>query len=348
MISKETVVLDYQASGVDISEANKLVHWLKRRLAKNTPSLPQGVAGNIGAYGGLFRAQFPAMKNPYLVASTDGVGTKLKLAEHFQSYKSIGIDLVAMCVNDLICQGAKPLFFLDYYACEKLQQKPAREFLEGVISACHKSECLLLGGETAEMPGCYTKSQFDCAGFALGVVDRSKILGAHKVRKGDCLIGVSSTGFHSNGFSLLRKVFQKDLHRWKKELLQPTALYVPLAQELFRIPGLRAIAHITGGGIRNILRILPEGTKASLKDWSIPSLFLEVQKRARISKTSLLNTFNSGVGLVVVASPSSSSKICRTITKHRFSAIDLGTVQASRSKKPTLTRSSHQGISIVE
>ncbi len=343
--------MDYRSAGVSVLEANKLVKWLKSKVRtqftnlshqKKTSTVRQrsskhssrqsskkrgklaDLTNNIGAYSGLFPACFPGMKHPYLAASADGVGTKLQLAEYFQSYKEVGQDLVAMCVNDIICCGAHPLFFLDYYACSKLRQKPAREFLSGVLSACEKSSCILLGGETAEMPGAYTKGHFDCAGFAVGVVDRSALLGSHKVKAGDLLLGVSSTGFHSNGFSLLRKVL--NLHQWKKKLLKPTALYVPLAKSLFSIKGLKAMAHITGGGIDNIQRVIPKGLVVQIKPWDIPDIFVEVQKKARITRSSLLKTFNCGVGLVLVISPSSRQKISRIIVQHGFSVIDLGKV----------------------
>lgn len=343
--------MDYRSAGVNILEADKLVKWLKSKVRtqftdyshqKKSSTVRQrgdqynnrrkfrkqkktiDLKNNIGAYSGLFPVHFPGMKDPYLAASTDGVGTKLQLAEYFQSYKEVGQDLVAMCVNDIICCGAHPLFFLDYYACSRLRQKSAREFLSGVLSACKKSSCILLGGETAEMPGTYMKSHFDCAGFTVGVVDRSALLGSHKVKAGDLLLGVSSTGFHSNGFSLLRKVFK--LRQWKRKLLKPTALYVPLAKSLFPIKGLKAMAHITGGGIDNIQRIIPKGLVTQIKPWNIPDIFLEVQKKARITRSTLLKTFNCGVGLVLVISPSSYQKISRIIVQHGFSAIDLGEV----------------------
>ena len=236
-----------------------------------------------------------------------------------------------MCLNDLICCGAKPLFFMDYYACGHLNQKTAREFLEGVYLACEKSHCVLLGGETAEMPGCYENLDFDCAGFALGVVDHSKRLGAHNVKEGDILIGVSSSGFHSNGFSLLRKVFASDLKKWKKELLKPTGLYVSLAQELFRIKGLKAIAHITGGGMDNLLRVLPKGMEAQMKTWNVPACFLEVKKRTKMDWLSLLKTFNCGIGLVLVVSPTEVTSVFEAVQKSNFSVFDLGHVVSTHS-----------------
>ena len=324
--------MDYRSVGVNIAEAEKLVQWLKQKSSSSSDSR---VVSDIGSYSGLFQAVFPNMKEPCLAASTDGVGTKLKLAVHFQKYEGVGQDLVAMCVNDLICSGASPLFFMDYYACAQLRQNQAREFLSGVQKSCEQSHCVLLGGETAEMPDCYTGFHFDCAGFAVGVVDRMKILGAHKVQVGDRLIGVSSSGFHSNGFSLLRKVFQKDLHKWEGELLKPTALYVSLALELFRIEGLKAMVHITGGGMDNLTRVLPKGSRAEMKTWEVPAPFVEVKERTGMSWLELTKTLNCGVGLVLIVSPSSFSQVQNQVRKKGFSSMDLGSVAAQKEPTPS-------------
>ena len=322
--------MNYRSSGVNIAESEKLVEWLKRKSSTNSR-----VVSSIGSYSGLFQFMFPNMKEPCLAASTDGVGTKIKLAVHFQRYFETGQDLVAMCVNDLICDGATPLFFMDYYACAQLRQKQAREFLSGVHKACEESHCVLLGGETAEMPDCYTGFHFDCAGFAVGVVDRNKILGAHKVKAGDRLIGVSSSGFHSNGFSLLRKVFQKDIHKWEDELLKPTALYVSLALELFKLEGLKAIAHITGGGMDNLLRVLPQNTQAKMNTWEIPNSFKEVKKRTGMDWLDMMKTFNCGVGLVLIVSSSSFEQIRKLVEVKGFSSIDLGVVATQKQQNPS-------------
>ena len=323
--------MKYSDYGVNISEADKLIDWLK----KNSSSSSQVVTG-IGGFSALFKAGFSTMKEPCLAASTDGVGTKLKLGVDFQKYKGLGQDLVAMCVNDLICSGAVPLFFMDYYACAKLEQQPAREFLDGVIQACRKSDCVLLGGETAEMPDCYNGKNFDCAGFALGVVDKEKILGTHKVKVGDRLVGVSSSGFHSNGFSVLRKVFQQDLSQWEDVLLEPTALYVSLAKKLFSLPEIKALAHITGGGLDNLLRVLPPYSRVELKPWSIPSPFIEVKQRAKMSWQELLTTLNCGLGLILIVSKEARLEyIHKMIKECGFLAMDLGTVQEQKDKNPS-------------
>ena len=324
--------MDYRSAGVDIAEADKLVQWLKKKSSLSSCS---SVLSGIGAYSGLFRAVFPDMEEPCLSASVDGVGTKLQLAVHFKRYLEVGQDLVAMCVNDLICSGAKPLFFMDYYACAKLRQKPAREFLTGVQRACEQSHCYLLGGETAEMPDSYTGFHFDCAGFSLGVVDRKKILGAHKVEVGDRLIGVSSSGFHSNGFSLLRKIFQSDIALWEEELLKPTALYVSLALELFKIKGLKAIAHITGGGMDNILRILPKKTGAEINVWEMPQPFMEVKRRTRMELLELMKVLNCGIGLVLIISAKDINQIGKLIKSKGFSVIDLGVVVSQKEQTPS-------------
>lgn len=325
--------MNYRSAGVNIAEAEKLVEWLKKQPFSS--SHHSQVISGIGSYSGLFQAVFPDMKEPCLAASTDGVGTKLKLAVHFQRYKEVGQDLVAMCVNDLICSGARPLFFMDYYACAQIYQKQAREFLNGVRKACEQSQCILLGGETAEMPDCYTGFHFDCAGFAVGVVDRARILGAHKVQIGDCLIGISSSGFHSNGFSLLRKIFQKDLHKWEKELLTPTALYVSLALELFKMEGLKAIAHITGGGMDNLLRALPDRAKAEMNFWTVPDPFLEVKERTGMHWIELIKTLNCGIGLVLIVSPSSLKQVQKQVELKGFSFVDLGSVVSQKEQTPS-------------
>jgi len=204
-----------------------------------------------------------------------------------------------------------------------------------VVQACRESDCVLLGGETAEMPGCYNGKNFDCAGFALGAVDRGKILGAHKVEAGDRLVGVGSSGFHSNGFSILRKVFQKDLSKWKNLLLEPTALYVSLAKKIFSLPELKALAHITGGGLDNLLRILPPYSLAELEPWSVPSPFIEVKQRAQMSWPALLTTLNCGLGLILIVSKDASLEyIHRSIKECGFLAMNLGTIQKQDDKEP--------------
>lgn len=286
---------DYKKSGVDVKKAEQLVQWIKKKSSVRLNSFGNDYVG-LQAFP---KAQY---KNPVLASSTDGVGTKLKLASYFNEWEGIGQDLVAMCVNDLICSGAKPLFFLDYYACAKLRPSQFKSFFKGLEQACQSASCSLLGGETAELPGLYQKGDVDCAGFCVGVVEKSKILNARRVKLGDDIVAFKSSGFHSNGYSLLRKVYKSPsaLKKNKKILMRATRLYTFLHPYLDQINGLRAMAHITGGGLNNLSRILPQGLSANLKPWSVPSCFLDVKKKAGLSWKSLLSTFNCGLGLVLI------------------------------------------------
>lgn len=314
--------VDYKSSGVDVDAGDALVDWLQE-TGTVQPHADKIVSG-IGGFASLFRADFSKMKKPCLVTCTDGVGTKVKIAAQFDRYEGIGQDLVAMCVNDLICTGGEPLMFLDYYATGKLDLKAAKGFLQSVRRACVDSDCALVGGETAEMPGVYKDKDFDCAGFAVGVVDEEKTLGAHRVQKGDLLLGVSSSGFHSNGYSLLRKVFADDLGEWADELLKPTALYVKLFKELNRSVELHALAHMTGGGIENIPRVLPGHLQWQKKEWEWPASFREVQKRTQMSDEQMLKTLNCGVGLTVVIPANEKAQTRSIIERFGFQCFDIG------------------------
>ena len=294
--------MDYADSGVSIQRADQLVDWLGKLQSKHpTDQIVEGVGG----FASLVQLDVSHMPQPCLASCTDGVGTKLKLALQYNSLESLGQDLVAMCVNDLICTGALPLFFLDYYACSQIELKKAQAFLKGVHQACLQSGCSLVGGETAEMPGFYSKGDFDCAGFCAGLVDRSQILGPARVQKGDQLIALPSHGFHSNGYSLLRKVFEKDMENHFKELLRPTALYVDVFKKILK-GKVHALAHITGGGLNNILRVAPQGSLIQLKSWPLPQKYVEVQKRAQLHWKNFAETFNCGVGMVIFAKNTSS------------------------------------------
>jgi phosphoribosylformylglycinamidine cyclo-ligase len=271
------------------------------------------------------------------VSSTDGVGTKVKLAADFNRLSGVGQDLVAMCVNDLVCVGAEPLFFLDYYACGKLNLDNAQKFLKGVRDACHTSGCALIGGETAEMPGVYNKEDFDCAGFAVGVVDEPETLGAHRVRAGQKLIAVESSGFHSNGYSLLRKVFEQDMPAWIDELMKPTHLYAPLMKALKKMDiGLAAVANITGGGMHNIPRVIPDGTGLQLLPWRLPPAFLEVKKRAGLDWPGILETLNCGVGLVLIVPADKVKSTLSAVHANGYKAFELGSVVNNAEKTWTL------------
>lgn len=320
--------INYEQSGVNIEAGENLVDWLQSSDAQKNNPLSSNIVSGIGGFASLFRLPIEGMKDPCLITCTDGVGTKVKLASHFGRYQEVGQDLVAMCVNDLICTGGTPLLFLDYYATSKLELSAAQDFLTGVRNACDESGCLLIGGETAEMPGVYHGSDFDCAGFSVGMVDREKALGPEKIKsglsEGVALVGVASSGFHSNGFSLIRKLFAEDLEQWGDQLLTPTRLYPRLSKELCQSFDVLGMAHITGGGIDNILRVLPKGARAHLKKWEWPELFKEAQKRAEISDQEMLKTFNCGLGLVV-ALPKNKAESCLAKSEELgFSAWVLG------------------------
>ena len=322
------MAIDYKSSGVDIEKGEELVGWLQDEGLTPAPHQDRVVDG-IGGFASIFSMNFPELKDPCLVSATDGVGTKLMLAIQMDDYSGIGQDLVAMCANDLICTGAQPLFFLDYFATSKLDMKQAQEFLKGVREACHQAQMALIGGETAEMPGLYKPKEFDCAGFAVGVVDRSQILGPKNVKVGDQVIGVSSSGFHSNGFSLLRKLYStdQDLKDHGRALLKPTALYINLAMSLLKSTPISALAHITGGGIHNISRVLPENLGFHLKPWKFNDLTQETMKRAEISHQEMLKTFNCGVGLAIIAPKEHSQAIHQEIENSGFESFDLGVIE---------------------
>ena len=309
--------LSYKDAGVDIDAGNALVERIKG-VSKRTRR-PE-VLGGLGGFGAL--CQIPAgYKEPVLVSGTDGVGTKLRLAIDLKKHDTVGIDLVAMCVNDLIVQGAEPLFFLDYFACGKLDVDTAAAVVGGIAKGCELSGCALIGGETAEMPGMYPAGEYDLAGFAVGAVEKSKILTGQNVAPGDVVLGLASHGVHSNGFSLVRKCIERaeaagtvpatlDGKPFKQAIMEPTRLYVknvlaalaahPHSQDA---GGIKALAHITGGGLlENIPRVLPEGTAAHLKkgSWPQTELFAWLQKTAGIDDIEMNRTFNNGIGMVVV------------------------------------------------
>ncbi len=290
-------MITYKKAGVDVEAGSDLVD----RIKKMSPM--------IGGFAGLFPLPMKGLKEPQLVGCTDGVGTKLKIAFLADKHDTVGIDLVAMNVNDLICCGAKPLFFLDYFACGKLDVDVAEQVVKGIVNGCEQSNCVLLGGETAEMPGFYDPGEYDLAGFATGVVDKSRVIDGSKVRPGDIVLGIPSSGLHSNGYSLVRKVFSEaELKRRSGELLIPTKIYVKAVTPLIesKKPVIKAMAHITGEGfIGNIPRVLPKGlqVRITMRSWPIPELFHEIQTRAGLPDHEMFNTLNMGIGLVLVVSP---------------------------------------------
>lgn len=311
----------YQDAGVDIAAGNRFVDLIKP-LVKDT-SRPE-VLADIGGFGGLFSLNSRKYQRPTLVAATDGVGTKLKLAFMLDKHDTVGIDLVAMCVNDIIVQGAEPLFFLDYLATGKLAPEQALEVVKGITTGCRQANCALLGGETAEMPGMYAADEYDLAGFAVGVVDNDRIIDGAMISKGDQVIGIASSGLHSNGYSLARKVLLDDcrmdlnstpegLDRSLGEtLLTPTRIYVKSLLNLLRDFSLKGIAHITGGGLlENIPRVLPRncGTVIEPASWTRPAIFDLLQDAGNIPSEEMYRTFNCGIGMVLIVAPEDTEDI---------------------------------------
>ena len=320
----------YAAAGVDITAGYQAVELMKQHVAR---TVTPGVMGGVGGFGGLFLPDLKGMDEPVLVSGTDGVGTKLKLAFLLNKHDTVGIDCVAMCVNDIVCCGAKPLFFLDYIACGKNVPERIAEIVSGVAEGCVQSGCALIGGETAEMPGFYPVDEYDLAGFAVGVVDRKKILDRENVRPGDVLIALPSSGVHSNGFSLVRKVFDvendcpKDL---LESLLTPTKLYVRPVLALLDAVNVKSIAHITGGGFfENIPRALPQGLTAHIRrsDVRVLPIFDRIAAAGEIPERDMFNTFNMGVGMVVIVSPADADKALSVLREAGEDAYVLGTVR---------------------
>jgi phosphoribosylformylglycinamidine cyclo-ligase len=300
--------LSYKDAGVDIDAGDALIERIKP-LAKKT--MREGVLAGIGGFGALFEVP-KRYKEPVLVSGTDGVGTKLRLAFEWQMHDTVGIDLVAMSVNDVLVQGAEPLFFLDYFACGKLDVDTAAAVVGGIAKGCELSGCALIGGETAEMPGMYPDGEYDLAGFAVGAVEKSKILTGQTVQAGDVVLGLASSGVHSNGFSLVRKVIERaghntpatlDAQPFKQAIMAPTRLYVKSVLAALASQPIKALAHITGGGLlENIPRVLPDGLAAHLRkgSWPQTELFAWLQTTAGIDDMEMNRTFNNGIGMVVV------------------------------------------------
>jgi phosphoribosylformylglycinamidine cyclo-ligase len=329
--------LTYKDAGVDIDAGEALVARIApaARMTRRP-----GAEADLGGFGGLFDLAATGFKDPVLVASTDGVGTKLKIAIETGLFDGLGQDLVAMCVNDIVVQGAEPLFFLDYYATGRLEVEGAARVVEGIARACKESGCALIGGETAEMPGLYKKGDFDLAGFAVGAVERSHILPkANEMHMGDVLIGIASTGIHSNGYSLVRRVVEQEGLDWQAEapfkpgrkvgetLLTPTRLYVKSALAAIRAGGIKGLAHITGGGItENLPRVLPDDMDAEidLECWTPQSVFGWLARSASIAPEEMLRTFNCGIGLIAVVAENSAGHVIDAFQTHGDKAVRLG------------------------
>ena len=294
--------LTYKDSGVDITKGNKLIEKIKP-IAKST--LRPGVLNGLGGFGAMFEIPLDKYKNPVLVSGTDGVGTKLMVAEMLNKHDTIGIDLVAMCVNDLIVQGAEPLFFLDYYATGSLNTEIATSVISGIGEGCIRSGCSLIGGETAEMPGMYKGEEYDLAGFCVGIVEKDNIIDGSKVSVGDQVIALGSSGPHSNGYSLIRKVLEKTTPSSEQleALLEPTRIYVKSILSLNKSHPIHAISHITGGGLlENIPRVLPKNLAAKLdsNSWETPEIFNWIQDQGKIDTTEMYRVLNCGVGMIVI------------------------------------------------
>ena len=326
----------YKKSGVNISVANKFVKHIAKISKKNVKKTNKALnSNNIGAFGSTFDISNIKIKDPVIVSCTDGVGTKLDLANKFKKFDSIGIDLVAMCVNDLVVQGAKPLFFLDYIAVGKLNLKKIKSILKGILKGCKISQCELIGGETAEMPGIYSKDKFDLAGFSVGIVSKKKILNKNKVKKDNLILAIPSSGVHSNGYSLIRAILNKNKisRKLKKELLSPTKIYTREILKLTNKNLINAAAHITGGGlIENITRSIPDNLSVDIDLSKIRTKkIFSWLKSKNLTDLEMLRTFNCGVGFCIIIKKKNLKKIKKYFTKD-YMPYEIGYVTKKNKK----------------
>jgi len=330
--------ITYKDAGVDVHRGYEAVAQMKKHVSS---TFTKGVLTDIGSFGGAFSlAAFKDMEEPVLVSGTDGVGTKLKLAFDMNKHDTIGIDAVAMCVNDIICGGAEPLFFLDYIATGRIAPEHVADIVKGISEGCIQSLCALVGGETAEMPGFYPEGEYDVAGFAVGIVDRKKMIDGSTIKEGDIIIGLPSSGVHSNGFSLVRKLvevagvrldtYEKSLgETYGEALLKPTKLYVKAIKAAKEVATLKGIAHITGGGfIENVPRILPEGisAKINLKAIEKPAIYDFLEKTSALGIDELYNTFNMGIGMMIVVSREDAPQVVSALHKAGEKATVIGEI----------------------
>ncbi len=336
--------MDYKSSGVDIEKSEKLIFNLKERIQSTfTPE----VVSSIGGFSGVFDLSIEDSKNPLLVTSVDGVGTKLKLAFASQKHDTIGIDLVAMVVNDIIVSGAKPLFLLDYFATGKLNTSIADNVISGIVTGCKIAGCALIGGETAEMPGFYNENEYDLAAFGVGVIDKDKIIDGSSVSKGNKIIGIASSGAHSNGYSLLRKIFvesekfdlDKPIGNLKKslidELLTPTTIYVQTVLKIVKNFNVTGMAHITGGGfLDNIPRVLPDRSKAiiDVSTWEIPEIFKLAQKYGNIEESEMFRTFNNGIGYILIVPASDADDLIAMLNNINCKSFLIGEIEERKTE----------------
>jgi len=331
-------MLSYKDAGVDIEKADRFVQQIKG-IVKGT--FNRNVITPIGGFASAYLLEIEKYKQPVITSSTDGVGTKLKIAQVMDRHDTIGIDLVAMCVNDLVTTTSKPLFFLDYFATGKLKTEVAVDVVKGIAEGCTRAGCSLIGGETAEMPGMYKEGEYDLAGFAVGVVEKDRMLDGSKTAEGDVLLGIPSSGVHSNGYSLIRKLIEIKSYSYQdrieefgktlgEELLTPTKIYVKQILELAEEVELHAIAHITGGGIPgNLIRVLKEGQKAVIqrKSWEVPPIFKWIQKEGNISDEEMFRTFNMGIGMILVLPEEEIEKTVRILNRSGEKGFVIGTVE---------------------
>jgi phosphoribosylformylglycinamidine cyclo-ligase len=337
------MTLTYKKSGVDIDKGNRLVNMIKP-FTKST--FNSDVISDIGSFGALYKINKTKYKSPILVSSTDGVGTKLNIAFQTNRHDTVGIDLVAMCVNDILTSGARPLFFLDYFATGKLSTKKTADVIKGIAEGCKMADCALIGGETAEMPGFYSSGEYDLAGFSVGVVDRKAIIDGLKIKAGDTIIGLASSGLHSNGYSLARKLFfdikkHTPGKRLKElgctvgqELLKPTKIYVKSILKLVNTFKIKGLAHITGGGItENLPRIFPKsGLKAVIKkgSWPVQGVFNYIQHEGGVPEDEMYKTFNMGIGFVIVVNSKDTGKIMKKLKLLGEDAYIIGEIAKGR------------------
>jgi phosphoribosylformylglycinamidine cyclo-ligase len=341
----ENTSLSYRDAGVDIEAGDALVEKIKP-FAKRT--MRPEVMSSIGGFGSLF-AMPKKFKEPVLVSGTDGVGTKLKLAFELNKHDTVGIDLVAMSVNDILVQGAEPLFFLDYFACGKLDVNTAADVVKGIAQGCELSGCALVGGETAEMPGMYPAGEYDLAGFAVGCVDKANIIDGTTIATGDVVLGLASSGAHSNGYSLIRKLieksgidFESDFHgrKFKDVVMAPTKLYVKSILKLIDTLPVKGMAHITGGGItENVPRILPTGLTAEInvKSWDLPSLFKWLQAEGNIADSEMYKTFNCGIGMAIIVAKENAEQAKKLLAASGETVFKIGHIRTQNANEaPTV------------
>jgi len=343
--TSNTNSISYRDAGVDIEAGDALVEQIKP-FAKRT--MRPEVLGGIGGFGSLFAVP-KKFKEPILVSGTDGVGTKLKLAFELNIHDTVGIDLVAMSVNDILVQGAEPLFFLDYFACGKLEVGTAAQVIKGIAEGCEQSGCALVGGETAEMPGMYAVGEYDLAGFAVGCVDKENIINGSTIAAGDVVLGLASSGAHSNGYSLIRKLITKsgidfesdfDGKKFKEVVMAPTKIYVKSLLKLIEALPVKGMAHITGGGItENIPRVLPVGLTAeiSAKSWDLPALFKWLQAEGNITHTEMYKTFNCGIGMAIVVSKAHVEEAKQLLSEAGETVYEIGYIRIQQAgEAPTV------------